>query len=121
MDSILNTIKKMVLGTMPDNSDNPEEDAAFNTDIIVNINAAFSILTQLGAGPKDGFFIVDDSTTWTDYIADTKAVEMVKMYVYLKVRLGFDPPASSSGVDLMKEQAKEYEWRICEAYAHKGD
>lgn len=117
MDSILNTIKKMVLG-IPVNSENEEETTAFDTDLIININAAFSILTQLGAGPEGGFAITDSTATWHDFIADEQGVEMIKMYVYLKVRLGFDPPASSSAVDLMKENAKEYEWRICEAYAH---
>ena len=117
MDSILNTIKKMVTG-MPINPGNPEEQAAFDTDLIVNINAAFSVLTQLGAGPEGGFYISDSSAKWSDFIADKEGVEMVKMYVYLKTRLGFDPPASSSAIDLMEKNAKEYEWRICEAYAN---
>lgn len=116
MDSILNTIKKMVLG-IPVNSENEEETTAFDTDLIININTAFSVLTQLGAGPEGGFSISDSTATWHDFIADEKGVEMIKMYVYLKVRLGFDPPSSSSATELMKENAKEYEWRICEAYA----
>lgn len=117
MDSILQTIRKMVLG-LPINSEDPDEPTSFDTDLIININAAFSVLTQLGAGPKGGFFISDASSKWSDFIADEKGVEMVKMYVYLKTRLGFDPPANSSATELMKENAKEYEWRICEAYAN---
>ena len=115
MDSILNTIKKMVLG-IPINSENPEEQSAFDTDLIININTAFSVLTQLGAGPEGGFFITDASKTWSDFCGDKIDVEMIKTYVYLKVRLGFDPPTNSSAIELMKESAKEYEWRIREAY-----
>ena len=117
MDSILNTIKKMVLG-IPINSESSEEQSAFDTDLIIHINAAFSILTQLGAGPKSGFVITDDTATWSDYCGDRIDVEMIKTYVYLKTRLGFDPPASSSAFDQMDKKAKEYEWRICEAYEH---
>lgn len=116
MDSILNTIKKMVLG-IPINSENPEEQDAFDTDLIIHINAAFSVLTQLGAGPEGGFFITDETSKWSDYIGDDKTVEMLKSYVYTKVRLAFDPPSSSAAIELMKESAKEYEWRIMEAYA----
>ena len=115
MDSILNTIKKMVLG-IPINSELPEEQSAFDTDLIIHINTAFSVLTQLGAGPEGGFSIHDASATWGDYCGDKIDVEMIKTYVYLKVRLVFDPPPNSSATELMKETAKEYEWRICEAY-----
>lgn len=118
MDSILNTIKKMVLG-IPINSDDPEEQSAFDTDLIIHINAAFSVLTQLGAGPEGGFSISNANSKWSDFISAGKEdVEMIKTYVYLKTRLGFDPPSSSSAAELMKETAKEYEWRICEAYGN---
>lgn len=118
MDSILNTIKKRVLGIIPINSEDPEEQSAFDEDLIDNINAAFSVLTQLGAGPEGGFFITGATSKWEDFIGDKKGVEMIKQYVYLKVRLGFDPPSNSSATELMKSQAEEYEWRIKEAYAN---
>ena len=118
MDSILNTIKKMVLGSLPINSEDPEEQAAFDTDLIVNINTAFAVLTQLGAGPASGFFITDSTSKWSDFIADDPIVEMVKQYVYIKTRLGFDPPTNSSGIDLMKKNADECEWRIKEHFTN---
>jgi len=120
MDSILNTIKKMVLG-IPINSENSEEQSAFDTDLIIHINTAFSVLTQLGAGPEGGFSISDANSKWTDFIADKEGVEMVKSYVYLKVRMAFDPPGNSFALDAMKEASKEYEWRICEAYEKYSD
>lgn len=104
MDSILQTIKKM-LG--PDVSCN-----IFDTDIIVHINSAFSTLNQLGVGPSDGFVIADGTATWSDFIPDKKNIEFVKSYVYLKVRLIFDPPSSSAVLTAIEKQISELEWRI---------
>ena len=118
MDSILDTIKKMVLGYIPINSDDPAEQVAFDTDLIVNINTAFAVLTQLGAGPTGGFFITDSTSKWSDFIADDPIIEMIKQYVYIKTRLGFDQPTNSSGIDLMNKIAEEYEWRIKEHFAN---
>lgn len=120
-DSILKTIRKTVIG-MPINSQNPDEEAAFDTDLIMHINTAFAILAQLGAGPDGGFSITDDSAMWSDYIVvhdklSGEIAQMVKTYVTLKVRLLFDPPANSSAVEQMNKSAAECEWRICEGYA----
>ena len=103
MDSILNTIKHML---------GPSEGYEyFDTDIIVNINNAFSRLTQLGVGPAAGFRISDASATWNEFVTDQR-LEAVKEYVYLKTRLGFDPPANYSHISLMKEQIAELEWEL---------
>lgn len=104
MESILTSIKKM-LGIS-------EEQTAFDTDITIHINNALSILTQLGVGPEDGFFISDSSAVWTDFIGSVKNLEMVKVYVYLKVRSVFDPPQSSAAMDAIKTSISELEWRI---------
>lgn len=115
MDSILKTIRKKVLG-MPINSENPDEESAFDVDLITNINTAFSTLTQLGAGPKGGFRIHDDTATWHDFIGDREDVDDIIDFVYLKVKLIFDPPSNSSAAEHMKATADELGWRICEAY-----
>lgn len=114
MDSILKTIRKMVLG-LPINSEDSEEEIAFDTDLIIHINTAFSVLNQLGVGPKGGFFITGVDSKWSDFIGESKAIEMVKTYVYLKTKLAFDPPQNGTAVELMKEQCREYEWRAMEA------
>lgn len=108
MESILTSIKKL-LGIA-------EEYEHFDTDLIIHINSAFSVLTQLGAGPVDGFSIKDKTAIWTDFIADYPKVDMIKTYVYLKVRLVFDPPASSAAIESLKQMISEYEWRIQVAY-----
>jgi len=119
MDSILNTIKKMVIGSMPINSESPEEQSAFDVDLIVHINTALAELTQLGVGPKGGFFITDATSKWSDFIGEAPTEEcahMIQTYVYLKTKLLFDPPQNSSAVENMEKNKDQCGWRICEAY-----
>lgn len=104
MDSILTSIKKL-LGIAEDYTN-------FDTDIIIHINSVFSILTQLGVGPSEGFSISDNRDTWYDFIGDSIKIELVKTYIYLKVRLVFDPPQSSSVIDAINRTINELEWRL---------
>lgn len=84
----------------------------FDQDIITHINAAFSILNQLGLGPIDGFSISDDSAKWADFAVPANQLHLVKTYIYLRVRLLFDPPATSFLIEVAQNQLKEYEWRL---------
>lgn len=104
MESILTSIKKMLGIT--------EDYTHFDADIIMHINAVFSILTQLGVGPEDGFVIKDDKAVWTDFIKDNSKMEAVKSYIYLKVKLLFDPPLSSAVIESINRMISEYEWRL---------
>ena len=104
MDSILNSIKKLLGIT--------EEYKHFDQDIIIHINSVFSILRQIGVGPEEGFIITDSTSTWDEFTVDDIKIESVKTYVYLKVRLIFDPPSSSAAIDAIKENIKEIEWRL---------
>ena len=102
-ESILLSIKKL-LGIMPDYTQ-------FDDDIIIHINTAFATLNQLGVGPKGGFMIVDENSAWEEYTTETN-LNMVKTYIYLKVRLLFDPPTSSVLVESINRSIAELEWRI---------
>ena len=104
MDSILNTIKKL-LGI-------PLEQENFDTDVIIHINSAFTRLWELGVGPSECFRITDSVDIWDDFLLENTSFEDVKDYVYLKVRLKFDPPASSAYLATIKESIAEYEWRL---------
>ena len=104
MDSILISVKKQ-LGIAP-------EDTSFDDEIVIHTNSVFSLLTQLGVGPADGFRISDADAVWGDYLGDVGTVEMVKSYMFMKVRLIFDPPQSSAGRESLEALAKEFEWRI---------
>lgn len=104
MESILTSIKKL-LGI--------EEDYEhFDQDIIIHINSAFMVLTQLGVGPSEGFAICDESSLWSDFITDNARIEAVKTYIYLKVKLLFDPPLSSSVIESINRSISEFEWRL---------
>lgn len=104
MDSILTSIKKL-LGIA-------EEYTQFDEDIIMHINTVFLNLTQLGVGPEEGFAIENDAASWEDFINDNIQLQAVKTYVYLKVKLLFDPPLSSSVIESMNRMIAELEWRL---------
>ena len=104
MESILTSIKKL-LGI-------EEEYTQFDNDIIMHINSVFLNLTQLGVGPAEGFLIEDDTATWEDFIGDSNQLQAVKSYMYLKVKLLFDPPLSSSVIESMNRMIAELEWRF---------
>ena len=104
MESILTSIKKL-LGI-------DEEYTQFDDDIIMHINSVFLNLTQLGVGPSEGFLIEDDTATWEDFIGDSNQLQAVKSYMYLKVKLLFDPPLSSSVIESMNRMIAELEWRL---------
>ena len=104
MESILNSIKKL-LGP-------GANDTHFDPDIIIHINSVFSDLHQLGVGPAEGFYIEDDTSSWSEFISDTLKIESVKTYMYLRVKLLFDPPLNSSVIKAMQEEIKKLEWRL---------
>ena len=97
-DSILDTIKKLLGPT--------QEYTYFDQDIIIHINTAIMHLTDIGVGPKSS------KEVWSDFIKDIKQFEAVKTYIYLKVKLIFDPPLSSSVIELFEKQISEIEWRL---------
>lgn len=103
-ESILDSTKK-VLGVDAENVD-------FDVDIIMHINSVFSILGQLGVGPVLGFMIEDSSAQWSNFLDDVMLLNHVKTYVYLRVKLLFDPPSSSYVLEAQKRQYEELEWRI---------
>lgn len=103
-DSILFTVKKH-LGIA-------DEDTGFDIDIIMDINTVFGILTQLGVGPAEGYSIEDNTSTWSDYLQDNTLLEMVKTYMYLKVRMIFDTPTSGSMNSAHEQLIAELESRI---------
>lgn len=105
MDESILTSTKKHLGIV-------EEYDVFDPEIIMDINSVFSILNQLGVGPEQGFFIEDDAATWDEFTAGDVLINDVKTYMYMKVRLMFDPPTSGTLVEVMNKQIAEFEWRL---------
>lgn len=103
MSSILNDVKHKIGPS--------EEFDYYDRDITDAINAAFGVLTQIGVG-VEGYRIEDDSSQWDDFTTDPTLKSLVQTYVYLKVRIVFDPPSSSFVLNSIEDQLKELEWRM---------
>jgi hypothetical protein len=102
--SIINSIKKV--------SGLTEDDDSFDLDVLMHVNSIFSDLTQLGLGPDEGFEVEDASTTWDAFTDNSKQQNSVKTYVYLRLRLIFDPPTTSYAIESMDKQIQKAEWRL---------
>jgi hypothetical protein len=103
-ESILTSTKK--------NLGIPEDYTAFDQDVLMHINSALATLNQIGVGPVEGFFIEDATPEWSLLLGDDPNRNMVQNWVYLKVRLAFDPPGTSFHIAAMQEQIRELEYRI---------
>lgn len=103
-DSILKSIKKLI-GIS-------DEDTSFDLDLIIHINSVFVALNQIGVGPKNVFSIINDQSVWNDFINDETNINNVITYVYLKVRILFDPPSNSSVLSSIERLLTELEWRL---------
>lgn len=106
MESILNTIKKL-LGVSV-------QDTAFDADILVFINSSIAVLRQIGVGPEDPLLVVDKDTEWSALTEDETILSMSKVYIHLSTKISFDPPGSSFIIDAFKKVADEYLWRLKE-------
>jgi len=109
-DSILDSVKNN-LGIELD-------DPTFDRELISHINGVFTKLTQLGIGPSlekpatIGYKIENKDNDWMEFLPPIFLLESVKTFMYLSVRLVFDPPTTSYGIAAMKEQIAEHEWRL---------
>lgn len=106
-DVIMDDIKKIL--QLPTDYD------VFDLDMKIGIDSAFSTLQQLGVGPEEAFTVEDGNETWSQFFQDVpeqKNLKAVKTYIQLRVRVLFDPPTNSFGLESLKEQIKELEWRL---------
>lgn len=105
MESILTSVKSM-LGIS-------EEYEHFDNVLIMHINSVLMILSQVGIGPSTGFAITDKFQTWSEFIStEDYRFESVKSYVFMKVKLLFDPPTSSAVLASTERLISELEWRL---------
>jgi tryptophanyl-tRNA synthetase len=112
MESILNSIKKL-LG--PEGSYD-----AFNNDLILHINTYLRVLNKLGVG-VERFRITDETATWNDFLGENDdLLDDVETYIYLRVKVVFDPPASSIVMNSMKEEIKELTWYLRMSAEHEA-
>ena len=104
MDSILASIKERI-GIA-------EDDTSFDIDIIDLVNSAFADLNDIGVGPSEGFAIENNHDHWDDFSEDVRVLSSVKDFVYLTVKLTFDPPTQTSLLTAMENRLKKLEWRL---------
>ena len=105
MDSILDTIKKM-LGY------DVTADPQFDPTILVLINSAFSELSEIGVLSDSSYRVTSRVNTWSEAFGGRTDVDMIQTFVYLYVRIIFDPPSSSFVLNALNEEKKRIEWRI---------
>ena len=101
---ILQSIKKLL--------NIPNDHKAFDQDIIIHINSIFSILYQMGVGPKDKAFVANEFSTWDEFMQDKTNINDVKTYIYLRVRLLFDPPTSGTVMEACRQEISELAFRL---------
>jgi hypothetical protein len=103
-NSILHDIKQM-LGQEWD-------DTTYDLDIMILINTVFFNLNQINVGPPEGYTIDDENNLWPEFIGDSKNLHAVKTYIYIRVRLTFDPPTTGPLVTALEKQADKLEWTL---------
>lgn len=104
LESVLQSVKAL-LGIQP-------EIANFDSELIMFTNMALNTLTQLGVGPPTGYIISSKNNVWSEFLNDNILFEDVKSFVYLKVRLIFDPPTNAFLVKAIEDQIQELTWRL---------
>lgn len=105
MSASIMTSTKQILGLS-------ESYTPFDLDVMTHINATFATLHQIGVGPDTVFQITDSTTEWSAFTVPAEQLGLVKTYVYLKVKLLFDPPTTSFHLEAMNKQIAEFEWRL---------
>jgi hypothetical protein len=90
----------------------PESDTSFDLDITMHINSALMRLKQLGVGPSEGFMIEDATDTWDAFVGDDPRWNQVRTYVYMAVRLVWDPPSTPVALASMERQVDKLEWLL---------
>ena len=101
-ESILVSVKKLI-GLAP-------EDDSFDTDLIIHINSAIDVLRQMGINSE--LYVEDETLTWGDYLPSDEYLQMIKSYVYMKVKKWFDPPQNGTAMEALNSSIAELEWRI---------
>ena len=105
MDDIITDIKQMLGASIYDDS--------FDVNIVIAINSALAVLSDIGISEADNVCLeIGDTVTWDELLEGRTDIEYIKTYIYLKVKMLFDPPSSSALLDAYNRQIAEFEWRL---------
>lgn len=104
-NSIIDDIK-LALGV-------PVENAEFDAEIIMHINSVIAELVQLGVGDQAvGYSVVNSQDTWDELISTEKRLNHVKSFMFLKVKMLFDPPTIGYVLTAIEHQIEQAQWRV---------
>lgn len=72
-----------------------EEDNGFDSRLIMELDGIIGELSQLAQLNKD--FVMGEDSNWEQLLNtnDKQLIRLIKQYVYLNIRIKFDPPAGS--------------------------
>ena len=89
-----------------------DDDTSIDMDILTHINSVLSVLKQVGMQVPTDLLVEDANATWGDLINSSENLALVRSYIYVRVRLLFDPPTSSFALSSFQKLSSELEWRI---------
>ena len=89
-----------------------ESDTSFDADLVMHINSVLADLNDFGVGPNAGFAIADKTAVWADFTGDLVLLNTTKSYLYLRVRLLFDPPETGPANQAFQAQIDQMAWRL---------
>ena len=105
LGDIITDIKQMLRASIYDDS--------FDVNIVIAINSALAVLSDIGISEADNVCLeIGDTVTWDELLEGRTDIEYIKSYIYLKVKMLFDPPSSSALLDAYNRQIAEFEWRL---------
>ena len=85
----------------------------FDVDVIAGINTAIFELGMIGIDPlTPGFMVEGSSETWVEFIGARKDLAAVKSFIFVNVRLIFDRPESSYGIQALERQRDRWAWQL---------
>lgn len=102
-EKILDSIKKMLGIT--------ETEKNFDNALLNYINSSMTTVFQIGYNSNKNL-VIDATTKWVVLGESVYITNQIKTYIYLKVKLLFDPPANATLVEAINNQIKEHEWRL---------
>lgn len=72
-----------------------EEDTGFDSRLIIELDGVIGELSQLVRLNKS--FVIGDDSKWDQLLdnLDPQMLRLIKQYVYLNIRIKFDPPTGS--------------------------
>ena len=72
-----------------------EEDTGFDSRLIIELDGVIGELSQLVLLNKD--FVMTEESKWEQLLnsTDQQMLRLIKQYVYLNIRIKFDPPTGS--------------------------